>query len=353
MSIEDIKDILKDELIDLAEKLGRSPSQKELSKYNLHGLNSFIKYFQKPYNDILKECNLKVHMIYKVEKTDKELLDDFYNVFVKLGHIPINKEYQSNNIEAVWIYRERFKSIENVCKLLNIDFNIYYKPSTAGIICLDYNRSVCKSIVEKDISNFFILNNILFEKEYKYKNIIKGDKRKFDWKVTINNKTYYIEYAGMYRENPNTSVSYKYSNKIKNKIKSLTECNLIDSCIFVYPDDIKNKTLKEIFDDKFNLNLINLPYSKYNKTVKYNDLSDEKIYDYFLKFYNIYNSANVKTLINYNYSLYAEISRRYNSYYFFLEKYGFEVGFKPKNYWLINMNKLLKQLVLRNIQIAN
>lgn len=332
MPILERKEILIKELKDVSLKIGKTPTQNELSKYGLREINVYIKYFNKPYNEILKDIGLELNKRY-LEQTDEELLNDFYNVFVKLGHVPIGQEYINNNLEGKWNYTNRFGSIKNVCDLLDIDFEKYYKPNVAGIICLDNNGDICRSIIEKDITNFYILNNLHYLKEYSYSNLIKGDKRRFDWKLEVNDEEYYVEYAGMYHEDAKHSIQRKYTKKIKNKIETLVKHNLIDKCIFIYPDDIKNKSLKEIFDNILNLDLINLEYSQYNDVTKYNDLSDEEIYDLFMKYYKESNDLRSKSLVSYNYSLYAEIISRYDKYFYFLEKYNFNNISKPKGYW--------------------
>ncbi len=335
MSFQERKNILINEIKEVSFKIGRTPIQSELTKLGLHDLNTYMKYFDKTYNEILNELGLELNKR-TLEQTDEELLNDFYNVFIKLGHIPIGQEYINNNLEGKWNYTNRFSSIKNVCDLLNIDFNKYYKPNSAGVTCLDNNGDLCRSIIEKDITNFFIVNKLFYIKEYSYGNLIKGERKKFDWKVIINNKEYYIEYAGMYSDSPNHSISRRYSNKIKNKIDILTKNNYIDKCIFIYPDNIKNNSLKEIFDKLFGLNLINVEYSKYTDIKKYDDLSDEELYDLFIKYYEVDNDLTSKGLINYNYSLYAEFKRRYGSHYNFLIKYNLNPLQKYKGYWDYN-----------------
>lgn len=320
LSNDELKEKLKNELIDLYNETGIVPIQNDLKKYNLFSLNTYMRVFNKCYNEILNECGLKVNTRYSVERKDEDLLCDFYNLFFKLGHIPVGREFLENNIEGKWIYLKRFNSIQNVCKILNIDYEKYYKPISAGMICLDDNKEICKSIIEKDISNFFILNNLNFIKEYKYKNLIKCDRRKFDWMVVVNNKQYYIEYAGMYKENEGQQSLRKYNKRICKKIEDLKQHGYLFQCLFIYPSDIKNKSLKEIFDNFFNLNLINSNYSKYTNITKYNDLSNEDILKLFMNYYNKNNKFKCTDLIKCNYSLYSEIRKRYKFWSNFLQQ---------------------------------
>jgi len=153
-------------------------------------------------------------------------------------------------------YCKHFGSIKNVCNILNIDYDLYINIGGYGRKVYDNNGCVCKSIVERDITNYFINNNIKYEKEYKYNNLIDGDLRKFDWKIEINNKIYYVEYFGLYDRNEHNKICKKYTQKAKKKIKDLYRYGYKDSCIFIFSNDLKYKTIDEIFKICINNNII-------------------------------------------------------------------------------------------------
>ena len=72
----------------------------------------------------------------------------------------------------------------------------------------------------------------------------------------MNDKIYYIEYFGMYSRNPKGKIMKKYKTRTKYKIKLLYKYNFIDKCIFIFPWDIKHKTLDEIFEPYINEEIV-------------------------------------------------------------------------------------------------
>jgi hypothetical protein len=333
LSKEEQKELLGNELISAYNKLGFVPIQNDMKKYGLYSLTSYMNVFNKSYNEILNELGLPVNARYEIDKSNEILLNEFYKVFKSINRIPLGREFIKYGLEGVWNYRNKFGSIRKVCELLDIDYTKYYKvKNKAGIICFDDNGDTCRSVIEKDISNFFIMNKLNYEKEYKYSNLIKGDKRRFDWKVVINDKNFYIEYAGLYRENATHGIQIRYNNKIKNKLKSLGKCGFINQCIFIYPNDVYSKSLKEIFEPIFNINLKNLEYSRCNSAIKYNELSEEELFEMYKSIQVKTNDITVYNIIKENYSLYAEIINRYQNFYSFLSKHNIFCN-KPKGYW--------------------
>jgi hypothetical protein len=240
------RDITKEEIIqsifDAKEKLGRVPLYKEFKKFDNHfSYNAFKNVFGLTYNQVLESIGLIPLGSTTLFKDEVILLNDFYNLFIKLGRIPYCSDINNEeNMASYNTYSKYFGSIYNISKLLNIDYNLFYKGAGAGKICHDKMNNLCKSIPEKEISNFLIDNNILFIKEPKYNEIIPNDMRKFDWKIVFNNKIYYIEYFGMYNTKPRGSIDRKYLYKVKKKIKDLYKSGHVNSCIFIFPDDYKN-----------------------------------------------------------------------------------------------------------------
>ena len=235
-------------------KLGKTPTYKEYLKHSRRGysLNAFDTAVGLTYNKTLIEFGYEPVGVSTLIRTEDEMLYLFEKLFMELKRVPYLRDLEDCEYTPTYsTYTKYFGSIENVCRLLDIDYKKHYKGAGAGKIGYDKLGQLCKSIAEKDISNYFIDNNIKFMKEIPYSDIIvnnkEGNSRRLDWTIFINNNKYFVEYFGMYDRNPRGSIGRKYSNKTKKKIKDLYKAGVNDNCIFIFPDDIKNKTLDEIF----------------------------------------------------------------------------------------------------------
>ena len=124
--------------------------------------------------------------------------------------------------------------------------NVYYDLNKH---LYDKNNNICDSLPEKIITNWFIDNDIKYIKHPYYKDYLKNEKtmRKFDWVIKNKNKNILVEYFGLwdvYRDNEYLRV---YTKKAKKKIKRLYKAGLINNCIFIFPSDLKNKKISDIF----------------------------------------------------------------------------------------------------------
>lgn len=288
------------------------------------------------YNIMENKCNMTFLQIISylgyepvgsttLTKTKEEMLDDFYNLFLKLKRVPYADDLNSNpnNISSYGTYVRYFDSIKNVCKLANIDYKKYYKAIGAGTICFDKNGELCRSIEECNISNFLIENNIKFEKETRYSEIIKGDRRKFDWKIYLNDNVYYVEYAGMYINEPRGKMDGDYKVKINKKINDLKLYGYYDKCLFIYPDDITTKTLQNIFEDFLGVKLKNIANTYIISSILYYTLSDKDLLERIMKYSNDKNVLPSSNLLSKKESgAYKEILKRHKTYENFGKTFG-------------------------------
>lgn len=108
------------------------------------------------------------------------------------------------------------------------------------------------SVIEKDIANWLINNNFIFERGPDYNKVFKDDnsKRKFDWIVYNCGKTYLIEYFGLWDTTNENERSVKYVNKAKKKIEIMYQNREDFNFIIIFPVDLKNKKLLDIFSKK-------------------------------------------------------------------------------------------------------
>lgn len=100
--------------------------------------------------------------------------------------------------------------------------------------------SNCLSIGEFNITNYFIKNNIYYEKEVSYKNIIEEDNslRRFDWIVrNIENNMICVEFFGMSTNKKKKSKSIIEYEKRKNK--KIIDCDKNNiPLICIYENDL-------------------------------------------------------------------------------------------------------------------
>jgi len=250
------KDNIIKELINLKNKLDRTPMVKEINKDNLTFSEPVIyKVFSdiNCFSDFCKMMDWEMIGNENFVESKSDMLKNFYKLYLELGRIPYYKDLdECKYTKSGQSYFKYFDNILNVCNILDIDYKDNYTNKGAGFISFDKNDNMCKSEVELKISNYLIDNDIEFEKETLYKNIIKKDVEwRFDWEILINNKKYYVEYFGMFYNDANRykkhNILRRYRRKTIKKIKALYKANKINDCIFIFPKDIKNKSLDEIF----------------------------------------------------------------------------------------------------------
>jgi len=235
------------ELEQFKNKLGRTPLSIEIKPEN--GVSSLLQYmrtFNMSYNELVKYLNWDLSGHEFSIKNDIELLNDFYFLYLELGRVPNVQDIDNDKTIASYkCYKSRLGSIEQICKRLNIKYNKVFR---SGTICYDKLGRKCKSLPEKDLSNYLIDNMIKHHKEYHYADILnnKNDNRRCDWILFIDNKIYYVEYFGFWR-NSHSRLVNDYKRKAKRKIKDLYKAELIEQCIFIFPKDLKRKCLDEIF----------------------------------------------------------------------------------------------------------
>jgi len=253
-------DITKEDIINEIKRIhniiGRPPMFKELKKYNCcFSYNAFNRVFNGlSYNQIIESLGWIPTGSTTLARTEESMLTDFYNLYKQLQRIPTDDDLNENGKTATaTTYKKYFRSVKNICQLLDIDYNLYINNSGFGKVMYDMNGELCRSTMERDITNYFIVNNIFYIKEFSYSNLIENDTRRFDWKILVDGKCYFIEYFGMYDINKNNKIINKYANKTKKKIKSLYKNGYYDQCIFLFPNMIKNKSFDEVFKKYFRI----------------------------------------------------------------------------------------------------
>lgn len=227
-------------LQDLSKKLNKVPTGGDVERNSDVNRNWFrIKFGS--FNKALFEAGLINEMPITNEERLSISIKNLVELSEKLGRWPTVEEYDANKGRG--LHR---RNLENRLGMKWIDICTKYLPQDKGKI-YDKLGNFCYSIPEQTISNFLIDNGIKFQKEYSYSNIFKNDERRFDWVFDINGKRYYVEYFGLYREGV-SSIYKNYKKKTRKKIKDLYKAGLIDQCIFIFPWDLENRSLEDIFE---------------------------------------------------------------------------------------------------------
>lgn len=222
---------------------GKCKQWKEIDDFYLININKFDKWQDLHHWCI--DCEKKYGAIYY---TSHLFIDDNWEKdeiisLMKCIVEDISYEKIAKNFKRKIQLKEKINVIKN-----------YFKSETQGNKHFASDGSVCLSNTELIITEWLIGNGFRFKKEYPYKKLTKNlkDKRLFDWMIEINNKKYYVEYFGLYDGRKNISgYIYKYFIKMKKKIKDLYKLGKHGDCIFIFPYDIKNKSLEEIFNVLF------------------------------------------------------------------------------------------------------
>jgi hypothetical protein len=115
----------------------------------------------------------------------------------------------------------------------------------------DINGDKWDSEDEVNITNWLIHRGIKFEKGPYYKHVFSNvdnkSKLKFDWKVIIDEKEYLVEYFGLWDSSAVNGRLAKYTKKAKKKIKLMFKSEMFSQFIIIFPNDLKTKKLKNIF----------------------------------------------------------------------------------------------------------
>lgn len=220
--------------------INRTPNSRDLDRFSknnkdYYSSKTYIDHFRSIYQSQVM-ANLSPTKI-GMNKTNEEMLSDLIRFKDELGRVPTLKEIDScEYLCSSGYYLFKFKTYYNALKLAGIPENEFNKNN----IYFTKKGTKCLSLYELDITEWLEGNGVNFDKEVKYRDVIKGDRtmRRFDWVVNIGDITYYIEMFG--REH-----DISYDLKAKGKIKTCEENNL--NLIPIYPLDLKEKPLEEIF----------------------------------------------------------------------------------------------------------
>ena len=226
--------------INLSKILKRTPTSRDVCKYSKDGLicssSTLIRTFGSMKN-LQNEANLELTKHSYPTKTKQEMINDLYNLSKILGRMPTQRDVNnSNDILCSDSYRTYFGTFNNAlleCGFSKKDLNnrIYVTPN--GIKCYSRLEYLFARVLEN--------NNIKFDKDVKYKDLIRGFRKPYacDFKIYLNDKIYLIEIFGI-------TGSKLYEEKTKAKIKLCEDNNL--NLIQIYPQLLHGSKQSEVLD---------------------------------------------------------------------------------------------------------
>lgn len=237
------KEQLLKELIDLKEKLGRTPLANELSLYGLSEKKTYMRKFGMTYQELILSLGWELSTPKLNSKSEDELLDDYLNLYYKLGRLPLMQDIENDpNMASYSTYKYHFGDLKTIWELLEIDYEKFIKDHSlgSGFTCIDKNGDICRSESEMIITNILIDSNIKYEKEKMYSELINDCYKtwKMDWYLPEYDIV--VEYFGLYQKtqlNRNNRLG-KYARKTKKKIDFCLKNNV--KLIDLYYDDLKN-----------------------------------------------------------------------------------------------------------------
>lgn len=244
-----------------------------------------------------------------IQYTDEELEKSFMKFVNENGRIPSIMEFNDSEYPSFWCYQsrfgswknavkhygfERYKSIEelkndlicmcnkiyqeegrriitgtdisncdfcsslccyskNIRKYLNMTLREFLDsigftmmPAGFGMIFEFEDGEITKSKYEYDVSIYLRSRNINYIREVRYETFVNTyhGKKDCDYVIIHNKKIWYVEVAGML-DGSNNKINNTYRSNLKEKIQML-ESNKLNYKI-IYPKDLKNKNIDEIF----------------------------------------------------------------------------------------------------------
>lgn len=227
------------EMIRYIDTNGFIPTHDQFSKDKNFISTKAIKKRFKTWNKFLEACGLSVS---HTRNHTKEFVDNsILKFYEKNNRTPIMDDLPFSRT----LLQNYYKSLKDACVVLGVPIS----KTGFGRNCLDDNGNLNLSSTEINISNFLISNGIDFKKDVCYQDIFLGNttNKTMDWLLYPGRSNIVVEYFGMYRSKSKNIIHKNYVDSIKQKYEILHNNNHMDKSIMIYPSDIKEKTLNDIF----------------------------------------------------------------------------------------------------------
>ena len=105
-------------VLELKERLGKTPTIREIQQYNHICLATFIRFFGS-WKNTLKTLNLSSSIEQKKSIKQKILIEKLIGVYKKLGRLPLISEYHQFDLPDQEAYCRYFGSWKNVLQIAN------------------------------------------------------------------------------------------------------------------------------------------------------------------------------------------------------------------------------------------
>lgn len=129
------KEKLLNELIELKNKLGRTPRANELKVHGLSEKKAYMRKFNMRYQELIESLGWELPTKKSHYKTEEELLEDFYQLYKELSRIPNYTDINECNYCASYsTYRKHFDSIFNIIEILEIDISEYAEKAILVLV---------------------------------------------------------------------------------------------------------------------------------------------------------------------------------------------------------------------------
>lgn len=235
-------------------KMGLSLKSEKWSKYEIEILNKYYPFYSTTYiiNKFIpnrnwrtinaKAMELGISKIYRSKFDKDELKNMLIDLSIELGKTPTISDLLNNeNIPSPLTYSKYFGSYENACLECGLKPNICLFGNYTNALIAKDNKTICYSNGELTITNYFIDNNIKFEKEKYYSEICNCEKfglKRCDWYLI--DYDIVIEYFGL------SNKDY-YKIKMDEKIRLCLEnsIQLIGITERILTNNVLNKKFKD------------------------------------------------------------------------------------------------------------
>lgn len=233
-----LKKELMEDYVKLAERIGKTPTSRDLDKYSLEGeccsAGSYSHHFGGIHELQLQSGLVPTDIGRKI--TDDELLENLSDLSERLRRVPMQKDFmKSNGVASVSVYNDKFGGFHNALKAIGFtEDEIGYKTYKTK------NGTVCLSVYEYRFACLLESREIQFQKEGMYKDFIEDFERsyRFDFIINYNSRDYFIEIFGMVGNE-------KYDIRTKDKIRICKDNDV--PLISLYPDTFWSTTQSELF----------------------------------------------------------------------------------------------------------
>jgi hypothetical protein len=122
---------LLDELTRLADKLGQTPTKQHMHQQGCYGIKTYERRFNS-WNDTLKEAGLEINKYHDISKSD--LLDELQNLADELGRTPTQWDMFKQGGYSVGPYEQKFASWNDTLREAGLEINKYHDISKSDLL---------------------------------------------------------------------------------------------------------------------------------------------------------------------------------------------------------------------------